>query len=130
SFASGIGNELTETKNILKGYFIVVVKPNVSVSTVQAYAGVEPRQPKINLLELYHSISLEDWKNHLFNDFEESVFKLFPQINDCKQQLYLNGAVYASMSGSGSAVYGIFRHEVDLKKYFNPKYFIWQGFLE
>ncbi len=95
---TGRGEVLTPANINLKGKFIVIVKPGVHVSTAEAYAGIVPKESKLDLENI----------SSLKNDFEESIFKKFPEIASIKSKLYEAGAMYASMSGSGSAVYGIF----------------------
>jgi 4-diphosphocytidyl-2-C-methyl-D-erythritol kinase len=109
TFATGIGNRFHEIELELSGYEIVILKPDISVSTPEAYKNVIPRNPKFRLPEIVKK-PVEDWKNLIVNDFENSVFPLYPQIAELKQFLYKMGAGFASMSGSGSAVYGIFHH--------------------
>jgi 4-diphosphocytidyl-2-C-methyl-D-erythritol kinase len=110
-FAEGIGDIFTDIDIVLKGKTLVLVKPDISVSTADAYSLVSPHKPQQSLRE---SLRLpgEEWKNHGVNDFESSVFKKFPEIAAIKDRLYDLGALYASMSGSGSAVYGIFNQPV------------------
>jgi 4-diphosphocytidyl-2-C-methyl-D-erythritol kinase len=93
----------------LADYEIVILKPNISVSTPEAYKNVIPRNPKFRLTEIIKT-PVDQWKNLIVNDFEKSVFQKYPQIAELKQLLYDFGAGYASMSGSGSAVFGIFHH--------------------
>ncbi len=109
TFATGIGNNFHDIELDLSDYEIIILKPNVSVNTAEAYRNVIPRNPKFRLIEIVKT-PVEDWKNLIVNDFEKSVFLLHPQIAKLKQLLYDFGANYASMSGSGSAVFGIFRH--------------------
>lgn len=109
TFASGIGNQFQPVNLDLSEYKILIIKPNISVSTPDAYRNVIPSKPKFNLKEI-ENLPIEKWKNTIVNDFEESVFQKYSEINDLKQNLYKMGALYASMSGSGSAVFGIFRH--------------------
>lgn len=106
-FATGIGNVFTPIKLSLKGKFLLLVKPDIHVSTPEAYSLVVPEKPEISLLELIQK-PLTDWRGLIKNDFEKSVFSKYPEIEKIKNDLYSMGAVYASMSGSGSSVYGIF----------------------
>lgn len=109
-YATGIGNEFTPVKLSLKGYYLVLVKPDIHVSTPEAYSLVKPSVPETSLFDAIHA-PVEEWRNSVKNDFEVSVFTRYPQIADIKQKLYDTGAIYASMSGSGSSVYGIFKDE-------------------
>lgn len=109
TFATGIGNIFHDIELDLSDYEIVILKPNISVSTPEAYRNVIPRNPKYRLTEIVKT-PVEDWKNLIVNDFEKNVFLLHPQIAELKQLLYELGANYVSMSGSGSAIFGIFRH--------------------
>lgn len=110
-FARGRGEILTHhslTKAVLDGHRIKVAPQDVFVSTREAYAGVTPRRPSI-LLEDVLKRPMAEWKDILVNDFEESVFKKHPSLAEAKRRLYEEGAIYAAMSGSGSALFGIFR---------------------
>ncbi len=107
AYATGIGDELTNCNVSLKDKFIVLVKPDVFVSTKEAYAHVTPKLPAIPLAEAI-KLPIETWKEQIVNDFEQSVFPFHPELPAIKQTLYDMGAVYASMSGSGSTMYGIF----------------------
>ena len=124
-FAEGKGDELEAIKISLEGYFIVIVFPGILVSTAQAYADIIPFQPEKSVKEII-SQPIENWKSILKNDFEKNVFKKFPEVGEVKDKMYGLGAVYASMSGSGSAVYGIFKEKMDLGNAFSGKLF-WQG---
>ncbi len=116
TLATGIGNKFHNIELDLSGYEIVILKPNVSVSTPEAYKDVIPRNPKYRLTEIIKT-PVDDWKNLIVNDFEKSVSRKYPQIAELKQLLYDLGAGFASMSGSGSAVFGIFRHlPIDMDK--------------
>ncbi len=109
--AEGIGEILTPINLDLSGYTIVIIKPDsVNVSTKQAYAGITPAQPTTPLADLL-KLPIEDWQGRIKNDFESSIFPLAPQIADIKNTLLEIGAVYASMSGSGASVYGIFNND-------------------
>lgn len=105
--------------------FIVVVKPRVHVSTAEAYSKVIPQKKNSSLKELIR-LPIEDWKECIVNDFEKSIFETYPGIRNIKNKLYKFGAVYASMSGSGSAVYGLFKEEKNLRAYFRSCT-VWQG---
>lgn len=111
-FATGIGNVFHPLSLSLKGKTLVLVKPDVFVSTRDAYSNITPKRPEVCLSELVTQ-PLESWKDVVVNDFERSVFPKFPEIAAIKDELYDLGAVYASMSGSGSSVYGIFDEPVD-----------------
>lgn len=109
--ATGIGNIFTPIQLSLKGMYVVLVKPDIHVSTREAYAHVVPCQPKDSLSQLI-KLPIEEWKGCIANDFEKSVFIAHPEIAAIKDKLYDMGAVYASMSGSGSTVFGIFKEAV------------------
>jgi 4-diphosphocytidyl-2-C-methyl-D-erythritol kinase len=111
-FASGIGNIFEEINLSLKGYYLVLIKPDIFVSTKDAFANIIPMKPNHSLKEIIR-MPVETWRATMKNDFEESVFKKFPEIAAIKDKLYDMGAIYASMSGSGSSVFGIFREQVD-----------------
>ncbi|MDD3320330.1 MAG: 4-(cytidine 5'-diphospho)-2-C-methyl-D-erythritol kinase [Paludibacter sp.] len=107
AFATGIGNAFISIDLSLNGYFLLLVKPDIHVSTPEAYSLVVPEKPEFSLQELIKA-PVSEWKSTIKNDFEKSVFKTHPVIEKIKFQLYDMGAKYASMSGSGSSVYGIF----------------------
>lgn len=111
AFAEGIGNLFTPLDLSLRGYTLVVLKPNIFVSTKEAFSHIHPKKPELSVKEIIHK-PIEEWKELLINDFEYSVFQVHPEIAVLKQQLYEAGALYASMSGSGSSVYGIFKNKV------------------
>jgi 4-diphosphocytidyl-2-C-methyl-D-erythritol kinase len=122
--ATGIGNIFEPINLSLADYKILVVLPNVQVSTVNAYANCRPQKPETALVKLIGQ-AIEEWKNLIFNDFEKTVFTHFPIIAQIKQEIYNSGAVYCSMSGSGSAVYGIFNKNCDdIPKFENATSFI------
>ncbi len=108
----------------LQGYHIVLVNPHIHITTKTAFSGVVPHPSSIDLREAVQA-PITDWKNLIKNDFEESVFRSYPLVKEIKERLYSMGASYASMSGSGSTVYGIFpasRSEKELTTVF-PHYF-------
>jgi len=114
-YAFGKGDEFSELQLDLSAYCLVLVKPDVHVSTAEAYAGVKPSIPGRSLKDLIH-LPVEDWRLHVQNDFERSVFSKYPEIGQVKNVLYESGAVYAAMSGSGSCVFGIFENKVRLSE--------------
>jgi len=126
TFAYGIGDQFIEVQLDLSDYKIVIIKPPFSVSTAEAYRNIQPGKPDFELQGIAGH-SMEQWKSVVKNDFEESVFPAYPEIKDIKQKLYEAGAIYASMSGSGSAVFGIFRHlPVDLAAFLPKQHFIYR----
>ncbi len=127
-FASGIGNVFTQIELSLKGYFLLLVKPDIYISTPEAYSQVKPEEPEISLLDLIKE-PISEWKNSIKNDFEKSVFVRYPSIEEIKNNLYEMGAIYASMSGSGSSVYGIFESIPDKTDSFDDC-FVAKGILE
>lgn len=112
----GKGDELSPISCSLQGYHVVLIYPNFGISTQEAYSQVKPQTPAY---ELDKSILLpiEQWKNGISNDFELSLFPKYPILNQIKQDLYGQGALYAAMSGSGSTIFGIFKKEVDLAEH-------------
>lgn len=127
-FASGIGNKFKPVSFSLKGWHLCLVKPDIAVSTAEAYSMIKPARPKISLKKVIKR-PVTEWKDLMVNDFEKSVFPKFPGIEAIKLKLYENGAVYASMSGSGSSVFGLFKGRTDLKNLFHGCY-VWEGELE
>jgi 4-diphosphocytidyl-2-C-methyl-D-erythritol kinase len=111
-FATGIGNLFEPVELSLKGYHIILIKPDIFVSTRDAFAEIKPVRPAVSLKEIVKQ-PIETWKSSMKNDFEDSVFKKFPEIAAIKDELYDLGAVYAAMSGSGSSVYGIFKAPIE-----------------
>lgn len=125
---TGRGEMLTPASVSLKGKYLVIVHPEVQISTAQAYAEVTPQPPAEDLRQILETLPVPEWKNRVKNDFERVLFPKFPIIEALHQKLYALGAAYASMSGSGSAVYGIFERERDLKEEFESVTY-WSGVL-
>jgi len=112
-FAFDVGDEFEPIELDLSNYKIVLVMPDVQVSTAEAYRGVKPAEVKTSLIELIQ-LPVASWKKHIKNDFEESIFKNHALIRGVKADLYQAGALFASMSGSGASVFGIFDKTPDL----------------
>ena len=113
SYAEGIGDVLMPVDVPgagLGGYYLAVVKPSVAVSTRDAYAAIVPKTPAKCCRDIVRQ-PIETWKDELVNDFEAPIFAMHPELAAIKQNLYDAGAVYAAMSGSGSALFGIFREQ-------------------
>ncbi len=127
-FATGTGNCFEPVNLILEGWYLCLVKPDIHVSTPAAYGMVTPATPAISLKEIICR-PVAKWKEVMVNDFERPVFNLHPEIGAIKEALYDKGAVYASMSGSGSSVFGLFREPADCKASF-PGCYVWEGILE
>ena len=125
-YATGIGEIMEPVKVDLGGYTIVLVKPDVFVSTKEAFAGI-PVQPTQTPVRDLIGKPVEEWKDCIFNDFEKTIFPLHPEIAQVKDALYKAGAAYAAMSGSGASVFGLFRNEPpkDLASQF-PGHFFFQ----
>lgn len=113
AFATGIGDILEPADGEygnLNGYYLAIVKPDIAVSTREAYAGIQPQQPAKCCRDIVRQ-PIETWREELKNDFEATIFDKYPRLGEIKETLYENGAVFALMSGSGSSVFGIFREQ-------------------
>lgn len=121
-YCEGVGHELEPHPLSLKGKYLVIVKPPFGVSTKEAYSNAHPMKPETDLNLLLNK-PVEEWKDCIKNDFEDSVFPLHPELQMVKDTLYKHGAIYASMSGSGSALFGIFDDEqLDCQQWFETNY--------
>lgn len=109
-FAKGTGNVFEDIPFVLEEMFFYLVKPDIAVSTREAYAGIQLKEPEVSLKEIIRK-PVGQWCTAMRNDFEESVFLKHPAIGQIKQSLYDLGATYASMSGSGSSVFGLFKNK-------------------
>jgi len=107
ALSTGRGDILQAVTINLDGFYLVVVKPPVHINTATAFAGISPVFRDDSIVKILGS-PVQEWKNTLVNDFEKTIFARYPQIGEIKEILYRRGAVYAAMSGSGSAVYGLF----------------------
>lgn len=113
-YAWGKGDEFSPIAIDLSGYYILLVFPGIHSNTAEAYRGLKPREPGLRLNSWLSSTPVAEWRQGLVNDFETSVFETYPEIKNLKGELYKAGALYAGMSGSGSAVFGIFEQEPDI----------------
>ncbi|NDW17984.1 4-(cytidine 5'-diphospho)-2-C-methyl-D-erythritol kinase [Dysgonomonas sp. 216] len=123
-FATGIGEQLEPIRVSIEKYHLVLVKPDIHIPTRDAFALIKPRKPELSIKDIL-IFPASDWKDSLWNDFEDSIFPQYPEIARIKKRLYDMGAVYASMSGSGSSIYGLFEEETDLASYF-PGCYVWE----
>jgi len=128
SLVEGRGEKISKVDFSLHGKFLVLVHPGIHVNTREAYSTVKPGDSTEGIPEIL-KLPEREWRFKLKNDFEESVFKTHPEIAEVKELLYSLGAVYASMSGSGSAVFGLFDEPVnDLSQHFQG-YFVFESVL-
>lgn len=117
AYAEGIGERLQPIDLDLSGWHIGIVRPDIPVSTKEAFALIKPK-PTVKKCREIVKQPIETWRDELTNDFEESVFAQYPAIGEIKQRLYGMGATYAAMSGSGSSVFGLFRNDIQLEAEF------------
>ena len=111
AIASGRGEKLASIDLKLEGKYLAIHNPGIHISTREAYAGVSPAKPENTVKSILQS-SMRGWKELLTNDFEESIFPNHSGIAKLKSEMYEAGAIYASMTGSGSTVFGIFDERV------------------
>ncbi|MDB5221486.1 MAG: 4-(cytidine 5-diphospho)-2-C-methyl-D-erythritol kinase [Chitinophagaceae bacterium] len=121
-FATGRGEILQPINIDLTNYKLLLVNPGIHINTKWAFTKITPQQPKASIKEIITQ-PLETWKDKLQNDFEVPVFAEYPEIEKLKNDLYMQGALYASMSGSGSTIFGIFSKEANIQSTQNDKYF-------
>ncbi|MDD2635725.1 MAG: 4-(cytidine 5'-diphospho)-2-C-methyl-D-erythritol kinase [Bacteroidales bacterium] len=126
AFARGIGTDLLDIELDLSGNYLLLCFPNISVNTANAYKNCKPHLPEQNLSKLIN-LPIQEWKNNIKNDFEASIFPDYPILSTIKQELYEKGAVYAQMSGSGSALFGIFPKKIKYLRLTNCREIMWVG---
>jgi len=105
-YVTGKGEKMNEIDLDLSAYELKFIFPELHISTAEAYGGVILKHPETNLLDLM-SKPIENWKGEVKNDFEISAFEKYPELEKMKEKLYADGAIYASMTGSGSVIYGV-----------------------
>lgn len=110
--ANGVGNVFEEISLNLNGKYLLLCLPEVSVNTANAYKNCKPEIPRKSLADLI-KLPISEWKDNIKNDFEKTVFVDFPVLSEIKKELYNHGAIYAQMSGSGSAVFGLFDKNIN-----------------
>lgn len=125
AFASGRGEILTPAPFILNGYYIVLANPGIQAGTREAYAGCKPAMPETSLRDLV-SRPVKEWKDSVVNDFEGILFPKYPLIKELKSAFYSSGALFSSMSGSGSTVFGIYSEKPVIPE-FLAKYVIFEA---
>ncbi len=121
SLAHGIGDQLSDVSISLKNVWLMVVVPPIHISTAEAYRAITPQKPE-SPLEVALASPQETWRHIIKNDFEKVLFERHPQLLKIKETLYAHDAFYASLSGSGSAIFGLFDKEPHIqwpKNYFN-----------
>ena len=122
-FASGRGEILEEIQLDLSLFKFIIVNPRIHIDTGRAFLNMTPSKPEKTVKEIIAG-PLESWKDELINDFEKIIFQQHHEIMEIKDSLYRNGAIYASMSGSGSTVVGIFPKDQPLQLSFSVNYFV------
>lgn len=126
-FATGTGNQFEPVDLSLKDYYLCLIKPDVAVSTPEAYSMVTPAAPETSLKEIIR-LPVSEWKERMVNDFERSVFPRHPVIERIKDTLYEGGALYAAMSGSGSSVFGLSKNPTHSRNQsLFSDCFLWEG---
>ncbi|MFP4526478.1 MAG: 4-(cytidine 5'-diphospho)-2-C-methyl-D-erythritol kinase [Bacteroidales bacterium] len=125
AYAYEKGNRLSSVSLNLKGYYILLVVPEIQVSTKLAYKNVIPHKRDSSLKTIIENTPVAQWKNTIINDFEKSIFKHYPVLQEIKKRLYDSGAEFAAMSGSGSGMFGIFKKQPDCAGKFKNM-LIWQ----
>jgi 4-diphosphocytidyl-2-C-methyl-D-erythritol kinase len=116
-YATGKGNVFEDIPVNLKGYYLLIVKPKLNVSTAEAYKLINQETPETSLIDSIN-LPVSKWKLRIKNDFETPLFHVYPELKVIKDKLYALGAVYSSMSGSGSAIYGLYESMIDFRKEF------------
>lgn len=119
SHATGRGEILSPATDYLHGCYIILANPGIHVSTAEAYKNCVPSNVR-GSLDIIERLPLSEWKYHIFNDFEDYVFRTHPEIGEIKNIMYDSGAVFSLMSGSGSTVYGIFSREIPVPSALRP----------
>lgn len=123
SYATGRGEILEPVSLDLSDYKIVFINPGIHISTKWAFENIKPQQPQKDLREVI-ALPIKDWKHTLYNDFEAPVIKANPEIGNIKDAIYADGALYASMTGSGSTIFGIYPKYQSINLNFPSNYLV------
>jgi len=121
----GRGELLSQVDVSLGSFYLVLLFPEIHIATAEAYKAVSPRKPELHLRQVIEG-PVQGWKDRVFNDFEPSIFEGFPVLKRYKLALYRAGALYASLSGSGSSLYGVYEKAPVLPGEIR-KHVIWEG---
>ncbi|NSW44392.1 MAG: 4-(cytidine 5'-diphospho)-2-C-methyl-D-erythritol kinase [Bacteroidales bacterium] len=124
AYATQKGDELNPISYSFNNIYIVILKKSIHIHTAEAYQQISPHKTLYSFKEIIEKISTDEWKNYFYNDFEISAFSNYPELKALKHYLYQQGAFYASMTGSGSAIYGLFKFE---PKFTVNDIFFWKG---
>jgi 4-diphosphocytidyl-2-C-methyl-D-erythritol kinase len=127
ALVSGRGEEMKAFNLDLKGYYLYLVKADISISTQEAYRNIHAEQPQVDISVILSGNEPGSWAGKLKNDFEKVVFHQHPELSEIKKKLYSLGALYASLTGSGSALYGIFKDSHTFETGFPGRYYEWSG---
>ncbi|WP_114781382.1 4-(cytidine 5'-diphospho)-2-C-methyl-D-erythritol kinase [Botryobacter ruber] len=122
------GDVFTPIELDLSGYACVVVYPGIHITTAEAYGSIRPTEPTVSITDVLKQ-GVHTWKHTLKNDFETALFPKYPELAALKENLYEAGAAFASMTGSGSAVYALFKGDVRANLVFPNHYLVWEGVL-
>lgn len=122
-FATGRGEIMQPINLDLSAYQIVIVNPKIHISTGWAFGNITPQIPQKTIQQIIKQ-PIQTWRNELVNDFEKPAINQYPEIGNIKNMLYEQGAVYSSMTGSGSTVFGLFDKQQKLQFYFPEHYYI------
>lgn len=126
---SGRGEQMDQINLDLSGYSVLIVKPLISISTSEAYKRIKPKVPAHDIRSILTESDIVSWKGMLKNDFEKVLMDMHPEISIIKSKIYAMGALYASLTGSGSAIFGIFSEPPGAADLFPANYFKWTGTL-
>ena len=122
-FATGRGEVMDAIELDLSAYKFVIVNPQIHIGTGWAFGNIVPKMPEQSIKDIIHQ-PIDAWKDSLINDFEQPAINHYPEIGNIKAELYNHGAIYSSMTGSGSTVFGIFEKGKELKLSFPKHYFV------